>query len=210
MRDNGIFHQTSCIVAPQQNGKVERKHRHLLDIARSLRFQANLPLCFWGQCVLTGAYLINYTPSSILLGKTAYEIINKPLSYGHLRVFGCLCFAHSHPNISHEFDVRSSRCIFIGYPHDQKGWRVYDLSTLLHFFHSPCYVSWRSISICWVSLFTSLSSYPTHIRWPWWNFVQWHSCTSKLHWPIAILTGQPVLCIYWPMLPPLSPSQVLI
>lgn len=42
----GIVHQTSCVYTPQQNGKVERKHRHLLNAARALRFHAKLPIHF--------------------------------------------------------------------------------------------------------------------------------------------------------------------
>lgn len=45
----GIIHQTSCRETPQQNGKVERKHKHLLEIARSLHFQAKLPIKYWGN-----------------------------------------------------------------------------------------------------------------------------------------------------------------
>lgn len=47
--DLGILFQHSCPSAPQQNGVVERKHRHLLNVSRALQFQANLPIRFWGE-----------------------------------------------------------------------------------------------------------------------------------------------------------------
>ena len=125
---HGILLQNSCSYTPQQNGVVERKHRHLLNVGRALRFQANLPLKFWGESLLTATYLINRLPTPILKNKSPYELLYGKLpTYHHLRAFGCLCYT-TNLQPSTKFSPRVRRCIFIGYPPNQKAYRVYDLN----------------------------------------------------------------------------------
>jgi transposase InsO family protein len=60
---HGTIHQSSCTNTPAQNGKAERKHRHLLNTARSLLLSSSVPSIFWGEAVLTAAYLLNRMPT---------------------------------------------------------------------------------------------------------------------------------------------------
>ena len=130
LQSKGIVHQTSCVDRPQQNGRVERKHRHILDTARALRFHAKLPLKFWGDCVTTATYLINRVPSTVLQNKTPYEVLlkKKPV-YDHLRVFGCFVVASNPSRTADKFDPRGVPCVFLAYPSNQKGYKFYNLLT---------------------------------------------------------------------------------
>ncbi|XP_074297866.1 uncharacterized protein LOC141628658 [Silene latifolia] len=124
----GIWHQTTCVDRPQQIGVVERKHKHLLEISRAIRFSSDLPLSFWGDCVLTAAFLINRLPTPLLRNKTPYEMLfNKVPNYDRIRVFGCLAMVYNPVRDKDKFIPRGIPCIFIGYPLSQKGYKVYDI-----------------------------------------------------------------------------------
>ena len=79
---------------------------------------------------MTASYLINRTPSKLLNGQTPFERLylrSPPLT--HLRVFGCLCYAHNQNHRGDKFDSRSVQGVFIGSPTGKKGWRVLNPDT---------------------------------------------------------------------------------
>lgn len=107
---------------------VERKHRHILEVARAIRFQGNIPITFWGECVLDAIYLINMMPTGTLHGKLPYEVFHKSKpALDHLRTMGCLCYA-AKPVKDDKFSPRSDPCIMIEYSYTQKGYVLYNLS----------------------------------------------------------------------------------
>ncbi|WZZ61068.1 hypothetical protein YC2023_061175 [Brassica napus] len=101
---------------------------HILNTARALRFKAQLPVKFWGYCALDAGYLINRTPTKLLNGRTPFELVYKrPPPMSHLRVFGCLCYVHNQKHGGDKFEERGTRSVSVGYPFNNKGWRVYNL-----------------------------------------------------------------------------------
>uniref|UniRef100_A0A2N9FJH4 CCHC-type domain-containing protein n=1 Tax=Fagus sylvatica TaxID=28930 RepID=A0A2N9FJH4_FAGSY len=111
----------------QQNGRAERKHRHILDSVRAFLISASCPERFWGEAALTAVYTINRLPSSALQNVTPFErLYGTPASYSSLRVFGCACFVLLQPHEHSKLEPRSRLCCFLGYGIEHKGYRCWD------------------------------------------------------------------------------------
>ena len=126
--NEGVIHQFSCVERPQQNSVVERKHQHLLNVARALFFQSKVPTSFWSECVSCATFLINRTPSKLLKFLTPYEKLHKcPPDFSRFRSFGCLDFASTLPSSRNNYTQRERCCVFIGYPMGTKAYKLMDI-----------------------------------------------------------------------------------
>ena len=47
-------------------------------------------------------------------------------SISHLRIFGCVTYAHVPKELRRKLDDRSQKCIFVGYSEESKAYRVYN------------------------------------------------------------------------------------
>lgn len=99
LTDCGIEHQTSGVGTPQQNGVVECKNHHLLEVTKALLFSMNVPKTFWSKALLTASYLINRMPSRVLNFQSPFTILcpSHPLFLIPPRILGCIYYVHTQP-----------------------------------------------------------------------------------------------------------------
>ncbi|CAL2267943.1 unnamed protein product [Prunus armeniaca] len=120
LQDHSIIHQRSCPYTPQQNGVTETKNRHLLEVVCASLCGAIMPRSFWGETVVSAAYLINRIPSSILNFQTSLQTLHHhirtpPTPNLEPQIFGCVIFVHLQDYQRSKLDARAKKCVFIGY-----------------------------------------------------------------------------------------------
>ena len=120
--EKGIMRQLTIPRKPQQNGVAERRNRTLLEMVRSIMAQANLPISYWGDAILTAVYILNRMPSKSV-PSTPYELwTGKKPDLSNLRPWGSAGFVH---NTSHKYEKlgpREKKCTFIRYSEHSKGY----------------------------------------------------------------------------------------
>jgi hypothetical protein len=127
LRQHGTITHRSCPGTSQQNGRAERKHRHILDTTRALLISSSCPENFWGEAALTAVYTINRVPTPIIGNLSPYEkLYGTAPDYHHLRVFGCACFVLLQKHEHTKLEPRSRLCCFLGYGIEHKGYRCWD------------------------------------------------------------------------------------
>ena len=62
----GTVYHLTCPGTSQQNGRAERKFRHILDTVCALLLSAKVPTPFWGKTALHAIHAINRIPSPVI------------------------------------------------------------------------------------------------------------------------------------------------
>ena len=81
--------------SPQQNGITETKNRTIMEAARAMLHDEDLPMHLWVEAARTEVYVQNRTPHTVLENKTPEKVFSsKKLEVSHLRIFGGPVYIH--------------------------------------------------------------------------------------------------------------------
>jgi len=130
LEEEGIVHQTTVEYTPQQNGVAERANRTLIEMARCIMLQANLPESLWAEAVNTATYLRNRCATKCLNGITPMEAWSKKKPYvGFLRIIGSKTIALNKTYQRGKFQPKGDEYILVGYSNESKAYRLWKPGT---------------------------------------------------------------------------------
>lgn len=128
--EKGITIETTAPYSPSQNGVAERFNRTLLELARAMLIEKNLPVFLWDKAVVHAAYLWNRAPTRALDGKTPYEAwTGQKLDVVHLHEFGCDVWVLDESKNRSKLSLKSKKMKFTGFMDGSKSIHYYDTAT---------------------------------------------------------------------------------
>ncbi|KAJ9536524.1 hypothetical protein OSB04_un000276 [Centaurea solstitialis] len=126
----GITQTFSAARTPEQNGVVERRNRTLVEAARSMLAESQLPQYLWAEAVNTACYTQNRSIIHRRFGQTPYHILfGRVPSVGHFKVFVCKCFVLNETKNRGKFGPKSDELVFVGYSESSIAYRVLNRQT---------------------------------------------------------------------------------
>ena len=107
-------------------GVVERKNRTIMEAAREMLHDQDLPKHLWAEATRTTVYVQNRTPHGVLENKTPEEVFfGKKLEFIHLRIFGCPLYIQIPKEKRTKLDTLGKKGIFVGYSEISKAYEIY-------------------------------------------------------------------------------------
>jgi hypothetical protein len=98
-----------------------------MECSRSMRFHVGFPLNMSVEAINIVVYLINRGPSTPLgCGIPEEAWTGKKVSYSFLKTFSCEAFSHIDSKNRTKLEVKSKKCVFVGYGIDEFGYRLWD------------------------------------------------------------------------------------
>lgn len=112
-RENCIEIQIYCPYTSAQNGRVEQKHWHVVEIDLALLVQVKMPLHYWWEAFFTTVFFINRMSSPRINGKSSYYLLkHQQPDYKAPRTFGTTWYPCLRSYQQHKFEFYTKKMCF--------------------------------------------------------------------------------------------------
>lgn len=126
LEELGIFHSKSNAYTPQQNGRIEREMRTVVEAARSAIHAKDLEENLWAEAVNYAVFTINQTGTSSVKGRSPAELwFGRRVKVSSLKSFGCECYVFIQSHKRGKTEKKSQKGIFVGYDLDSPSYRIF-------------------------------------------------------------------------------------
>jgi hypothetical protein len=101
-----------CPYTPQQNGLVERKHHHIVELSLATMFSASIPQSYWPEIFESVTFIVNKLSSSyISFDSPFHTLFDTDPDYSFFKILGCKCFPYTIPYYKNKLSPRSISCV---------------------------------------------------------------------------------------------------
>lgn len=116
-----------------KDGDAERKNKTIVENG------CEEYTSFCREVVNTVMYILNKCPTKALENKTLFKALcGKKPGIKHLKVFGGMCYCHIPGLLRQKLDEASIKRIFVGLWETEKGYMIYNLTTMKIFLVKKC------------------------------------------------------------------------
>lgn len=115
----GIRFECTAPYTPQQNGVSERKNRTLVEAARTMLIESDLPKKFWAEAVNHAANTFNRIVKSEGT-VTPFELFFNKKPSLEFRQFGCEVYVMTPDSQRRKLDNKAEKMRFVGFDYNQK------------------------------------------------------------------------------------------
>lgn len=125
LEELGVFHSKSSTYTPQQNGRIEREMRTVVEAARSVIHAKGLNENLWAEAVNYAVFTLNQSGTSSCKGSIPAEMwFGRKMKIENLKIFGCKCYVFIQDRFRGKTEKKSKSGIFVGYDIDAASFRV--------------------------------------------------------------------------------------
>jgi hypothetical protein len=106
---------------------MERKNRTIMEMACSMLDAKHLSNEYLDEVVSTIVYIMNRCPTKSVENKFPREAwTSMKHNVAHLKIFGCVAYAHVLDEMRKKIYFKGQKCIFFGYSEETKTCNMYD------------------------------------------------------------------------------------